>query len=187
MQTSTTRGSLPEILRNDENLYLGNLVYYFGVVWRQAQNLQKPYHNFRHMFHVLYMCYQACVFYADELSPREMRNLLIAAMFHDFDHSGMMGNDDLNIERAIRGLRKHLLSEDQPESENIAGLIRATEYPYKVPSENLCGLLAPILRDADMSRVSAPHGFNKLSSGSPPNGARNRSMSSRDKWLSLRT
>lgn len=145
-------GSLPIVIRNDEKLYEGDLIYYFQVLFTRAQNLVHPYHNFRHMCHVLWLCYNACSFYRDAMNPGEMRDLLIAALFHDFDHSGMMGNDDLNIERAVRGLRMHLLSIDQPHLEQIISLIRATEYPYTVPQEKL-DLGGKILRDADLSQA----------------------------------
>jgi hypothetical protein len=47
------RGSLPQIVRNDHKLYEGNLVHYLQVIFNHAINLNNPYHNFRHMFHVL--------------------------------------------------------------------------------------------------------------------------------------
>src|SRR5262249_51563583 len=59
------RGSLPQIVRNDHNLYDGNLVHYLQVIFSHAINLNNPYHNFRHMFHVLWLCHEACGFYAD--------------------------------------------------------------------------------------------------------------------------
>lgn len=150
----TVSGTLPKIIRNDAQVYEGNLRYYFKVVFNHAQNLQKGYHNFRHMFHVLWLCYQACSFYRAQLSPRQMRNLLIAAMWHDFDHPGMMGHDDLNIERAIRGLEKHLLEEDRSSLPLIVALIRSTEYPYKTATETL-PLCAQIMRDSDMGQSFA--------------------------------
>jgi hypothetical protein len=141
--------TLPEIIRNDEALYEGNLIHYLQIVFKYAQNLSNPYHNLRHMMHVLYLCYQACVFYRSELTPRQMRNLLIAAIFHDFDHSGMFGNDNLNIARAIRAMEKYLLPEDRKATKDIAGLIRATEYPHK---PGVLDRRAHILRDADLAQ-----------------------------------
>ncbi|MHB8519950.1 MAG: HD domain-containing protein [Limisphaerales bacterium] len=140
------------MIRNDDNLYEGNLILYFRSVFKYARNLRYPYHNFRHMFHVLWLCYQACCFYNKKLTPREMRNLLIAAMFHDFDHSGLMGDDDLNILKAVRGLERHLLEEDKAHLRDITGLIHTTEYPYKTVPEQL-GLSAQIIRDADLSQA----------------------------------
>ncbi|HOX21756.1 MAG TPA: hypothetical protein PKZ02_02170 [Candidatus Paceibacterota bacterium] len=151
MQSIAGNSTIPDIIDNREQLYEGDLVHYFQAVFFNAQNLTNPYHNFRHMFHTLWLCYQACVFYKRELTPREMRNLLIAAMFHDFDHSGMMGNDDLNIERAIRGLEKHLAQRDKAYFDDICEIIWATEFPHKSPSKSL-PLLAQIIRDANVAQ-----------------------------------
>ena len=149
MNTLTIRGTLPEIIRNDDALYEGNLIHYFQVVFKYAQNVSKPYHNFRHIMHVLWLCYQACIFYQKELNPRQMRNLLIAALFHDFDHAGMMGNDDLNITRAIRAVQKYLLPEDDEAMQDIVTLIAVTEYPHQ---PGTLDLRAHILRDADLAQ-----------------------------------
>ena len=151
MQQISVRGSIPDIIGNKEGLYDGDLVHYFQAIFNHAQNLTNPYHNFRHMFHTLWLCYRACVFYKDEITPRQMRNLLIAAMFHDFDHSGMMGNDDLNIERSIRGLEKYLAQQDKSYFSDICGIIQATEFPHKSPSQSL-PLLAQIIRDANLAQ-----------------------------------
>ena len=148
---STIRGSLPEIIRNTESLYEGDLIVYFQIIFNQAQNLQLPYHNFRHMLNVVRLCYQACIFYRETLSRREMRNLLVTALFHDLDHSGVSGDDELNIARAVSGLDRHVLPVDREHFADIAELIRATEYPHTVASRNL-GLPAQIIRDADTSQ-----------------------------------
>jgi hypothetical protein len=147
-----THGNIPKIIRNDENLYEGNLIHYFRAVFNHARNLRYPYHNFRHIFHVVWLCYQACLFYKCKLDPRQMRILLIAALFHDFDHSGLLGDDDINIMRAVRGLKRHLLEEDKPHLPDIIELIETTEYPYKKNSAQL-GLLAQIIRDADLTQA----------------------------------
>jgi len=150
--TQRTTGSLPDVIRNSEGLYEGNLIHYFRIVFNFAQNLCNPYHNFRHMFHIVWLCYEACRFYRDRLTPQQMRNLLIAALFHDFDHSGMAGHDDLNIERAVRGMRRYLTKEDQPFAEAIEELVRTTQFPYVVDANDL-DLCGEILRDADVSQA----------------------------------
>jgi hypothetical protein len=144
--------TIPDIITNKDGLYEGDLVSYYKALFFQAQNLRHPYHNLRHMLHVFWLCYEACVFYGDRLSKRQVRNLLIAALFHDFDHSGMFGNDDLNIERAVRGLRKHLAHWEEFTVEDIIEIMRATEFPHKTPSGQL-DLPAQILRDADVSQA----------------------------------
>ena len=150
--TSRFVGTIPEIVRNDESLYEGDLKHYFRILFNHARNLNGPYHNFRHMFHVMWLCYDACRFYADRLTKREMRDLLIAALFHDFDHIGRTGNDDLNIALALRGLKKYIAPEDQLFLADIVELVRPTEYPYKITAETL-SLSQKILRDADISQA----------------------------------
>lgn len=146
-----TRGSIPEIIRNDGRLYEGDLIAYFKIIFMHARNLQLPYHNFRHIFHVLWLCHRACQFYREELTSRQMRNLLIAVLFHDFDHSGRLGDDDLNIERAIRSFNRYVLPDDKEFLSEIAELIRVTEFPYKTPTDQL-SLPQQIIRDADLSQ-----------------------------------
>lgn len=148
----SARGTLPETIRNDANLYRGDLTHYFQAVFRHARNLQAPYHNFRHITHVLAECHDACRFYVGQLEPRPMRSLLIAALFHDFNHCGAPGDDRRNIDEALRALELHLLPEDRPELDDIATLIRATEYPPRSSSADL-ELRAGILRDADLSQA----------------------------------
>lgn len=146
-------GSIPMIVKNDNNFYEGNLVGYFRNVFYYAQNLSNPYHNFRHICHVLWLCYKACKFYGTEtLSKRVMRNLLIAALFHDFDHTGKSGPDSINIERAVAGLKRYIVTEDKDEFDYISEIIESTEYPYTVLNENL-SLPNLIIRDADLSQA----------------------------------
>ncbi len=151
---SDIRGSIPQIVRNDHNLYEGNLVSYFRALFRHADNLNNPYHNFRHVCHVLWLCYKACIFYdcSNGLSKRQMRNLLVAALFHDFDHTGKTGPDSVNIARAIKGLKKYLATEDKEEFEKIEMLIQYTEYPYVIPHDQVT-LSGHVLRDADLSQA----------------------------------
>lgn len=77
------------VIDDELNLYDGNLRYYFKVVFEKARNLNNPYHNFRHIFHVTWLCYKALAYYKENNKPidkNDARALLIAAMFHDFDH-----------------------------------------------------------------------------------------------------
>ncbi len=153
-------GSLPKIIRNDDGLYEGDLRHYFKIAML-AKNLNAPYHNWRHMFHVLVLCYRACEYYANfradsgstlRISPLDMRLLLIAAIFHDFDHTGKSGNDEINIRLALKALRKHITDEDRRFLDKISLMIRATEFPHKMSPTTL-GLGGKILRDADMSQA----------------------------------
>lgn len=152
------RGNMPSILRNEDGLYEGDLVPYFRILFQKATNLNHPYHNLRHILHVLWLCHKACQFYKPDehqsecLWPRRMRNLLIAAIFHDFNHRGVAGNDHLNIELAIAALREHVLPKDRSHIAEIETIIRATQFPYVVPTEQL-SLPEQIIRDADMAQA----------------------------------
>lgn len=152
------KGSIPEIVRNDHNLYEGNLVHYFRILFFSARNLQAPYHNARHMLHVVWACYQAIIHYrviGHPLSERSARNLLVAAIFHDFDHTARAGKDSVNIELAVKALKDHILPQDQFYLGRIESLIRYTEYPHS-PSSAEIGLEGEILRDADLCQALSP-------------------------------
>jgi len=45
MLTSEITGDLPEIIGNEENLYEGNLILYFRILFYNSNNLRNPYHN----------------------------------------------------------------------------------------------------------------------------------------------
>lgn len=149
--TVRTRGDVPAIVMNAMGLYEGDLVHYFRAVFNNARNLMHPYHNFRHLLHVMYLCHDACLFYSEQWTPRQMRNLLIAALFHDFDHTGKSGDDDVNISFAIHSLAEHIADEDREHLDEIVEIIKATRYPYKVPSGEL-PLQMQVIRDADLSQ-----------------------------------
>src|ERR1700730_2533693 len=117
------------------------------------------------MSHVLWLCYKACQYYSHELPPRRMRALLIAALFHDFDHTGRPHReedpDGINIEIAISGLRRYLASEDRALMPGIETLIEATHFPYGVDSQKL-DLLGKIIRDADLAQALSPVWIQQL-------------------------
>jgi len=160
MPFSKVTGDLPKIIANQERLYEGNLTFYFRILFFKSSNIHNPYHNFRHMLHVLWLCHEACRCYQSRLTPRQMRNLLIAALFHDFDHPGHShrGEEDpdrINIDIAIASLRRHIMPIDRPCLPEIEALIEATHYPYKMASDAL-DLLGHIIRDADLAPVLSP-------------------------------
>jgi hypothetical protein len=157
MLTSEVTGDLPEIIRNETRLYEGDLIFYFRILFFQANNLYNPYHNFRHTSYVLWLCHKACRYYQKKLTPRQMRNLLVAAMFHDFDHPGHPhpGEEDpdqININIAIAGLRRYITPDDRASLPEIEATIEATHYPFKATGKEL-DLLGRIIRDADLAQA----------------------------------
>jgi len=160
MLISEVRGDLPKIIGNEEQLYEGELTFYFRTLLFRSRNLHNPYHNFRHMLHVLWLCHKASRYYQNQLTPRQMRNLLITALFHDFDHPGHPHPgenepDRINIRIAIAGLRRYIMPADRAFLPEIEALIEVTQYPYKIGSEKL-DLLGRIIRDADLAQALSP-------------------------------
>ena len=154
MQKQEWTGSTADIANNIGGLYEGNLRHYLKVVF-EAPNVHNGYHGFRHMTHVTWVVYMACVYYKDRLTERQMRNLLIAALFHDYDHTGVKGPDAVNIARAIAALWIHILPEDVLYIHEITAIMEVTMYPHEGDAENFT-LEQRIMRDADMSQAFEP-------------------------------
>lgn len=142
--------SITEIVRNANGRYFGDLTYYYKLVMN-APNANAPYHNVRHMLHVLWEAYDGGVHMG--LEARELRVLLIAAIMHDYNHIGQKADDSLNIERSIRALHTHALEEDLSLMFDIENIIKATQYPYVETDPLKLTLSQKILRDADQSQT----------------------------------
>lgn len=144
--------TITDVIINEAGRYEGNLERYFRFIFEQSSNAKNAYHNMRHTLHVMMECYDGAIYY--HLAPRQFRNLLIAALFHDHNHPGVLiGTDDLWVEVAVRGLRKLVLPEDKPFLEEIESTMRTTEFAGGHVVHNKDLLLAhAILRDADMSQ-----------------------------------
>lgn len=110
-----------------------------------------PYHSLHHMLRVTHYCSAGCLYHNITGSRRTM--LLTAAMFHDFNHSQGKEKDDKNIKRALDGLSEFYLSNPlnrtNTDLNTMFNIIRATEYPYVIPAEELT-LEQSIIRDADL-------------------------------------
>ena len=142
-----------DIAANVCNTYDGDLRDYFRVIWN-APNVALPFHGIRHMFHVTWDSYNGVMYYIkmnpNSISRIELRNLLIAGMFHDYAHSGGDApTDKYNIKQAKKGLATFILPQDKPYYDTIISYIDATEYPHNKNQE--LSFPAAILRDADMS------------------------------------
>ena len=141
------------------------------VRWILEHNTSQalPYHSFNHALWVMFYshkCYES-------LPTRNdfSIDLLLAALFHDFHHSGGLFDDSKNIELAIAGFRQfHAANSRCKRSEcylspivynihEVEYLIKATEFPYDRTSLTGC---AQAIRDADMMQNCNETGFNNL-------------------------
>lgn len=112
---------------------------------------QNPYHNVGHMFHVLYECYEAVVFY--HLEVECARPLLIAALMHDYDHPGVATGqpDSKNILITCEAFMRLCPCEDRGIRDSVIRLIQCTEFPHQGEVDTL----GDIIRDADRSQAFA--------------------------------
>lgn len=122
----------------------------------ESNNL--PYHNWSHSINKMCMSLdiiQNCI--PDRVSEEMTYHILIADLFHDFNHSGGEFEDDINIIRAVAAL----YSEDFKKVLNacafdfsfsiklhlIEKLICCTRFPYETHD---IGTYEGIMRDSDM-------------------------------------
>lgn len=144
---------LSGMLLNEENVYAEkNLNRYYRVQFFRSGN--NGYHNLQHFFRVFSHLYDAGKFYLlrEKLNRREIRNLLIAGLMHDWDHPGTKPEDDsVNIELAIAGLREHIEDCDRQHLPDIERLIWATRYPHLLDIE--IDLRAQLIREADVAQA----------------------------------
>jgi hypothetical protein len=114
-----------------------------------------PYHNIQHVLFVMEKCYEGATFH--NIEGGELKELLIAALLHDFDHTCGKENDKFNVQLAIDGvdgLKKRfdglyeIINFDE-----IKNIIAATEYPYTINKEDL-DIKQAIIRDADLMSIA---------------------------------
>jgi hypothetical protein len=103
-----------------------------------------PYHNWYHTMCMVNRCLDGANYH--NLPYRSMRSLFVAALFHDYNHSGGEEEDSINIFRAINGLKNCGVTQGVYLHE-VEEIIRVTEYPYVL--EPVC-IEHRIIRDADL-------------------------------------
>jgi hypothetical protein len=110
-----------------------------------------PYHHLNHMLRVMSFCNEGCKYH--RLTGKSRTNLLVAALFHDFDHTMGEKNDEANVQNAIQGVQiwysSNPLNSSNINIERVIEIIKATQYPYVIKQEDLT-LEQSIIRDADL-------------------------------------
>lgn len=115
----------------------------FKYVLENNKGFDNPYHNNQHLLNVFNNVMNMASYY--ELPKNDKLELGLAALFHDFNHSGGKLKDDENIEIAIKGLKD--FSEAQNDIDSIIDLISYTEFPHK---EKPTTIQQQILVDSDL-------------------------------------
>lgn len=126
-------------------------IFPHAYIWvcKNNESDSNPYHNNKHILFVFQKCMELFDIYRKEygLKSNDRINLGLAAIFHDFNHSGGKLKDDENINMAIDGLKRYLTEENLMEKyEDIKSIIEVTEFPHKELELNI---LQKIIRDAD--------------------------------------
>ena len=119
-----------------------------------------PYHNNSHMITVYKFCKEIAknIAYTDEL------NLLVAALFHDFNHSMGKEKDNINVQRAIEGFSDYYdnnLSNSLVDKNRVISIIKITEYPYTTEDSEL-NIEQKIIRDADLLQGAVDNWYDYI-------------------------
>ena len=111
-----------------------------------------PYHNVYHATCMFLNAYEAA--WHHRLEDEETRGLLVAALMHDFNHTGGEFGDEDNIKLALRGLNmaQHyaislMLGLNAVELKTAQDCIKVTQFPYVI---NPTTIPEMIMMDADL-------------------------------------
>ena len=123
-------------------------IFYQAKTYILEKNLvENDYHNNEHMINVFNNAMMLFDHYKDEFEPYDKLILGLAALFHDFNHSGGKLKDSENIELALASLKEFLSSFDKSDLyDDIKNIIVATEFPHL---DIDLDPLQKIIRDAD--------------------------------------
>lgn len=132
-----------------------DLKHAFKYFWERNTSAGLSYHN---RYHACWLMVKV-----DEMGTElqvpgvNLRALVLAAMFHDMNHSGGTRPDSENIEEAMEDLEYACEDEPRVGEDTILRaleLIRVTEFPFiRVPKT----LEEKIIRDADILQGCTPH------------------------------
>lgn len=136
-----------EIIEGNENLSKG-----FSWVVKNSDSNHLPYHNLNHLLCVVKNCYLGCKYH--NLNDETTNNLLLAALFHDVNHTGGKETDDVNIIKAKESFHNFVTETGlKLDTKSVCGLIEVTQFPYVKESEDLT-ISESIIRDADLLQVT---------------------------------
>lgn len=124
-----------------------------------------PYHNTDHLLFVAQKCYEGGLYH--QLDDNQIDALIVAALFHDFNHSGGEHPDWYNVKVAVNSFRDFFMDGKYHDGEfydDVIDIIRGTEYPYVTPKDILT-IRQKIIRDADLMQATADNWFGMIMLG----------------------
>lgn len=152
------------IARTEAHLYLAKNGLNHALAYVQIENPSNkvPYHNLDHCLTVVKWCGRLAGICS--LPANEEKALILAAIFHDFDHTAGEQEDDVNIQRALTGLKRfgeiHRVDEELLNAaiENI----QVTQFPFIYTPQTIS---QKIIRDADLLQSLEPNRVEVLVDG----------------------
>ncbi len=120
--------------------------YHLAQALMKNPSANIPYHNNFHTATMILNCFDGLK------AEKESWNtdLIVAATFHDYNHSGGTETDDKNILRAVKGFDSWVRRQTTMPTEQrkqIREMIRVTQYPYIREPKTI---EEAIIRDADL-------------------------------------
>lgn len=139
--------SVIHIIDGYESLRLG-----LKYIINNSTSNTAPYHNLNHMLTVTKHVYNALE-HLFLLEDKRCEELLLAALFHDYNHSMGSQKDDYNVAEAKKGLRTFVESEKLDlDIVFMESILDATEYPYKIDFRQL-DFYQKLIRDCDLCQA----------------------------------
>jgi hypothetical protein len=124
----------------------------FKYILLNSKSNNGPYHNLNHLLTVLKYCYLGALSEGIK-DEKELRELLIAAIFHDVNHTIGKEKDDVNVQNSKDAIGKFVKQEEvDANTDYMNKLLDATQYPYVIEGKDL-DLKQGIIRDADLMQV----------------------------------
>ena len=117
------------------------------------KSIDAPYHNLYHCLVVADNCLEGSSYY--NLDTVNEISLIIAALFHDFNHSMGELKDSENIKNALESFEVWYEENNSILNINkdiVINAIKATEYPYVIDSKDLT-IEQKIIRDSDLGQM----------------------------------
>ena len=124
----------------------------FKYILLNSKSNNGPYHNLNHLLTVLKYCYLGALSEGIK-DEKELRELLVAAIFHDVNHTIGKEKDDVNVQNSKDAIDKFVKQEEiDVDTDYMNKLLDATQYPYVIEGKDL-DLKQGIIRDADLMQV----------------------------------
>lgn len=122
-----------------------------SFIIKNSNSNYSPYHNLNHNIVVTVFAYH--IGKSEGLSEKEMKELLISAIFHDYNHTAGESKDDVNIKNSKKGVKEFIeKNKINVDANKINDILDATEFPYKINDDNLT-IQQKIIRDADLTQL----------------------------------